>query len=101
MTDPLNDPRFPERPTHPDFWRMSQVALKHDGRSKEDDGLVRTINEYVDMDSLLYAAEHRLGNAGLGLAMSQPQVKATLLAMYLDAFCLGVGFEKEGGHRDG
>lgn len=31
---PLNDPRFPDRPQHPDFWRIADALTALDGRAE-------------------------------------------------------------------
>jgi hypothetical protein len=101
MSDPLNDPRFPDRPNHPDFWRLAEVGMAHDADAIEKrGGLQQVIASIIDERSLLYAAEHRLGNGGaLTPGMSSMQ-KARLMAIFVDAFCLGADFIKRGGHRE-
>jgi hypothetical protein len=99
MSDPLNDPRFPDRPTHPDFWRMSEIILQQDGDATEGGQSVEEIvKETVDMQSLSYFAMQRAGkqlqNAGLPEAL-MPVVAAT----WMDAFLAGATFQKRGGHQ--
>jgi hypothetical protein len=99
MSDPLNDPRFPERPTRPDFWRMSEIILQQDGDATEGGQSVEEIvKETVDMQSLAYFAMQRAGkqlqNAGLPEAL-----KPVLAATWMDAFLAGARFEQRGGHQ--
>ena len=98
-TDPLNDPRFPKRPNHPDFWRISEVVLQNDGQATEGD-LSREdiVQDTVDLESLTYCAMQRAGmscqKAGL------PEALAPVLgSVWLDAFLAGAKFQKRGGHQ--
>lgn len=92
MTDPLNDPRFPDRPTHPDFWRISESVLQLDGKADEGAQSFDTIvYPLVDVRSLGYMAHQRALRMGTGF------VSETL---YLDGFLAGVLFQQKGGHRD-
>lgn len=101
FTDPLNDPRFPDRPQTPDFWRLVDVGLRHDGESLEGRGPGVIIGEMVDEPSLIYYAKHRLGTAfGMRLHDLDPGTQTMILAIYLDAFAKGVDFTRAGGHRD-
>jgi len=101
MADPFDSDLFPDRPDTPDFWRLSEVGLHHDGAAlEEEDGLNRIINSIIDQPSLLYAIEHRLGNAGVITPATPIALKAKLMALYVDAFCLGADFIRRGGHRD-
>lgn len=91
MSDPLRDPRFPDRPQTQDFWRLSEIALDHDGdpRSVED-----IIGEVIDHDSLVYMVHQRVGRL-----VSNPDLEAILGGVALDAFMLGAKFIQRGGHR--
>lgn len=95
MSDPLRDPRFADRPQTPDFWRLSSSVLRLDGATA-DGKYEQILDETVDLPSLIYLAEHRLPKTGLVL---QGRHGATILAAYLDAFAVGVEFQKQGGHR--
>lgn len=100
FSDPLNDPRFPNRPNTQDFWRLSEVQLKHDADAVEK-GVEGVIGQYVDERSLVYFAEHHLGNAGIITPTTLPAERLNLIGLFIVAFCLGSGFEQAGGHRDG
>lgn len=61
MDDILNDPRFPDRPDHPDFWKLSEIVLQLDGRSNDEAFSVEgTASEVVDLESLTYMAIQRI-----------------------------------------
>lgn len=85
------DPRFPDRPTHPDFARLSEVVQDHDIRA-ERLGVKPTAILGVDEDSFMYFLENRLGifaqRTGIPV-FDNPSMKAVLGALYMDAFALG------------
>lgn len=99
MTDPLNDPRFPDRPQHPDYWRIAEVALQQDGKAEEGGQSVEQIVQgLVDPKSVTYAATQRarimIQKTGL------PETLEPLLAaVWMDAFTVGARFEQRGGHQ--
>lgn len=86
MTDPLNDPRFPNRPQHPDFWRMSECILRIDGAASEGGESIEDILG-ADMASFMYAAQERVRMARDKVGAGTLQV--LLLSVYVDAFALG------------
>jgi hypothetical protein len=100
MDDPLRDPRFPKRPQHPDFWRLSDAILEQDGRAEEGGEDVFTIAD-VDGDSIAYVAQQRaaLLTRAYGVAVTR-DVAVLLMSAYIDAFTLGRAFERKGGHRE-
>jgi hypothetical protein len=101
--DPLNDPQFPGRPQHPDFWRISQVATQADGQSREGGQSTQEImSAVVDPQSVRYAAEHRAlrVQAAMFAGAPDPRLTAVLTSLWLDGFLSGARFEQEGGHRD-
>lgn len=102
FTDPLRDPRFPDRPQTPDFWRLSEIGLAHDAAATEGGHSIGSIiGDVIDERSLIYYAEHRLGNAfEMKLDALGPAGKALIMSVYIDAFLKGASFEKAGGHRD-
>lgn len=91
------DPNFPDRPTHPDFARMSSAAIEQDAIA---DMLGLSEAASFDLESLAYIADARV-HAALG-AVDHLTHRTSLLmpVLYMDAFQLGVGFERRGGHRD-
>jgi hypothetical protein len=114
MSTPLPpDPRFPRRPTHKDFARLSEVVFNLDGQADknprrqaamEATGQKIKYNPFlgiVDPTSLTYMAEQRVG---IGLKhFAEGKLPATNLqevmqAMWMEAFAVGVEFQKAGGH---
>jgi hypothetical protein len=87
------DPRFPERPHTLDFARLSAAVAYNDALADMLD--VGAVLE-CDMESLIYLAKGRAGFSFGGEHM----VRTAHLAIYLDAFQLGVEFERRGGHRE-
>lgn len=99
MTDPLNDPRFPDRPTHPDFWRISEVLTQLDGKATEGGhGLPEIVAAVADLGSVTYAARQRarMIKAQTGLDFVSEEL---LAAVWIDAFTTGATFQERGGHR--
>jgi len=95
------DPRFPDRPNTPDFWRLAEIGNEHDGEALEGKGPGFVISQIVDEPSLMYLIKHRLGQA-FGAAMPQltQQQQYMVMAIYMDAFAMGYKFLERGGHRD-
>lgn len=101
MTDPLNDPRFPKRPDTPDFWRISEILLQHDGQATEG-GLTLNdiIHDTVDHPTLSYVALQRAGLLIRATGLPDTaEMRTALASSWLDAFLAGAQFEKRGGHR--
>lgn len=88
--DPLNDPRFPNRPTTQDFWRLSESVLQNDGLATEQ-GLEAAVKGLIDLDSAVYVGMQRAAMVGM-----DPRV----VSMWLDGLALGIRFQQAGGHRD-
>lgn len=84
------DPRFPNRPHTLDFARLSSAASEQDAVAD-----AVSLSEALEVDtlSLLYMAQERIRMTGI-----EPDPLS--LALYLDAFQLGVGFTKRGGSRN-
>jgi hypothetical protein len=90
------DPRFPGRPHTLDFARLSSAVSEQDAIA-ELLGLEEALG--IDAESLLYMAEARIAKAlVIGAAAGSPP-SVTLQSLYFDAFQMGVGFQKRGGHR--
>lgn len=108
----------PNRPNHPDFWRISEVILAADGAleaartedDKEAAWKART-SGVVDIHSVTYAAIQRtmlafgrpdagssFGLISSGLSAAQ---QATVSALWTEAFVYGAMFQQRGGHQDG
>lgn len=100
FTDPLRDPRYPDRPQTPDFWRLSEVSLEQDARAVESNDVGEILAELVDEPSLLYLAQNRIQIAfGLSADVVGPDLFAILMGIYYDAFAKGAAFQQRGGHR--
>lgn len=93
----------PNRPAHPDFWRLSEIVLANDGRVEEafdqEKAWKDTVADVVDVESIVYMASQRVM-----LMMGPPQPgnvtdHATLTALYIDAFLTGALFERRGGKQ--
>jgi hypothetical protein len=95
----LNDPRFPDRPTHPDFWALSEVILSLDGLIAEtpddklEEAFTERYNSYLDLDSVTYMAEQRVARAvqHLGLEINENTLPllSTMAALYVEATLVG------------
>lgn len=111
--DPLRDPRFPDRPQHPDFWRIAEVSLRKDGASKEGHQTIEEIiASLVDLKSLDYAALVRMHKALVetgfldqlkqcpnDLGKQYELLMSILAGAWTDAFTTGVLFQQAGGHQ--
>jgi hypothetical protein len=89
-TDPTGrDPRFPNRPTHPDFAELSDAVQAND---KEADAgrLLDRIADFVDLESLEYIVLQR--------AMRMAEIKggdvAQIAGAIMDGFALGAAYER-------
>lgn len=83
---------FPNRPDHPDFWKLSNVVLWMDGACEDEGGFKRVMAEAgVDARSLVYMAHQRAMRAYNG---TDQATLMALTAVYLDAFLAGVHFVK-------
>jgi hypothetical protein len=99
MSDPLRDSRFPNRPQHPDYWRLADVLNYLDGETTEGGkGLPEIVEGVIDLNSLTYAAGMRSLKARQLLDLPRGS-EAALASMFVNGFLAGIRFEKEGGHR--
>lgn len=89
------DPRFPGRPTHPDFARLSSAVAEQDAVA-DVVGLEAALS--ADVGSLHYMGRHRVEALLRGEDITWGML-TKLMAIYFDAFQLGVGFTERGGHR--
>jgi hypothetical protein len=102
-SDPLRDARYPNRPQHDDFWRMSEVWLSLDADSDGDHEAL--ISSEVDPGSMRYMAVQRAmaavqANTPPGEDMDVDAI-STIAAAIIDGFMAGVRFQQRGGHRAG
>lgn len=90
------DPRFPDRPDTLDFARLSSILNAQDAIA-DMLGFDEALD--VDLKSLQYAARNRIQASLITGAMTGMPPEAIIEMLYIDAFQLGVGFQKRGGHR--
>jgi hypothetical protein len=92
----MEDPQHPDRPQTKDYWKLSEILLKLDGRFTEDVAdFGAFLKAIVDKESVLYVADQRalrFESFGLG----------PLAALWLDGFLIGNEWatEKQPKERD-
>lgn len=126
MSDAMSDVfgSNPNRPDHPDYWRISEVVLKLDGRTQNPDvsdeerqkSFQELYNGVADIESITYVAFHRTafafgvegaarieemmakltGETSSRLTMEQ---RMKVIALWMEAFVIGAEFQKAGGHQ--
>ncbi len=88
---------FP-RPEHDDFWLLSEVILDSDVEATTE-SLLEAVRDYVDLQSLTYMAQQRairaLGISSMDELTDSREETVTLAAAWMDAFVVGVRFERE------
>lgn len=85
------DPRFPHRPTHSDFDRISEALLTNDSLA-DAVSFDAALDDIADVRSILYAGEQRtIMFNQLGLTVGE--------ALWIDGFTAGVRFQQLGGNR--
>lgn len=103
MNDPLRDPRFPNRPQTPDYWRLSEVCLRLDGASGEGGkSFEDVVGDAVDPRSLAYVAEQRVGIFLQRLGLEHqipPALRSVMETIFVTSVVTGIEFQKAGGHR--
>jgi hypothetical protein len=104
MSAPLDDPRFPNRPSHPDFARIADASLQLDGQVGEGEReLLETTAEVVDPESVMYAARSRTAAFLAGFGIEPHEIPHEVLAMlssaWVDGFAIGARFQEKGGKR--
>lgn len=86
MTHPLGaDARFPGRPTHEDFARLSAALHANDGAVD----FIEALSRFADPASVEYMAKQRAM-----MISPDPNVQLAVAAAWMDAFAAGVGFER-------
>ena len=100
-TSPLNDPHFPDRIQHPDFWRLSETILKLDGKTQAGETAEGVTATLVDVMSALYMAKVRTSIMlrEVGFDDLPVGVELLLVTAYVGGLVHGIEFEKAGGHR--
>lgn len=101
--DPLADERFPNRPQHPDFWRLSEIILQMDGDTTEGkQEFEEQIAKNVDVRSATYMAEQRSMFAMSQVVtpiMGAYEIQTLLAVMWLEGFLSGARFQQRGGKQ--
>ncbi len=100
MTDEPFMGDFPDRPTHPDFWKLSDLVLQHDGKTEDRDfDIAAHIAAIIDPESLAYLRRLRVQRA-LEVNTRSPRPNSPQVmgeSLWLDAFMLGVAFGRRYG----
>lgn len=91
--DPLNDPRFPGRPSHPDFWSLSEILLGMDSEVEET-GFEQMLTVVIDPGSITYMTSNRMATAVADIVLREGRITSegvmTLMqAMWLEGFIAG------------
>lgn len=90
------DPRFPDRPTHPDFAKLSAVICAQDARSEQAGfDLLADLATVVDPESLRYLAQQRVDRLAVALGEWTPTTRAALSSVFMDGFMTGARYQKE------
>jgi hypothetical protein len=101
MSSAMNEAfgNFPDRPDHPDFWKLSEIVLGLDGAIEEaertggSDVFHDLATEHCDLRSQLYMATQRVQRFLLELG---PVDGAMLAASaWIDGFQVGVRFGRK------
>lgn len=87
--DTPRDPNFPDRPQHPDFWKLSTIILEMDGKFAEDSAtdFEEYVDNEVDVASIMYMAIQRAQRL-------QGRNVGSIAAIYMEAFMVGRRFER-------
>lgn len=91
----LDANQFPDRPDHPDFWRLSKIVLANDAAAREDHTPIpEIVGQYIDYPSIEYFAMSRMGQLITQMGLP-PALIPVLASTWFDAFTTGVQFAKE------
>lgn len=90
------DPRFPNRPQHPDFQKMSAAVRALDAAGDSGQSLEEIVAGHdVDVDSLIYMANQRALRAVLLFESSPAPDEAKYSANWIDGFMAGLKIERD------
>lgn len=96
MADFFDDPDFPDRPQHRDYWRLVNAVNYFDGEALEGGKDVdEIIGSMIDTASVTYMARQR----ALRLAQATGLPEGPAAGLWIDAFICGVKFQQDGGHQ--
>jgi hypothetical protein len=90
------DPDFPDRPDHPDFWKLSAAVCANDAEADAGIPTVDIIAAVVDPASLKYMMDQRVGRANQLLPGG-----AEPTTTWLDGFMAGVRYAEQNVPQDG
>lgn len=95
---------FPGRPDHEDFRVLVDIVLAHDGKTEDPNlDFGAYLAAYIDPDSVTHMAQQRakkiLAHIGRNPALNARLVSA-MASMFLDAFTIGVDWEKRRNSTD-
>jgi len=96
--DPLNDPRFPDRPRHTDFWWLSDAVNYLDGQAGEGGHHPKEIVAvYADPDSVVYLCNQRVlrGTEINPALQTDLDLRALGMALWVDGFAIGCRYTEE------
>lgn len=84
----MSDPRFPNRPKHPDFWLMAGITTRNDeATEKGRKSVLDVIREAgVDPESALYLAQNR----ALVVSRQPAGRQITTAVAWLDGLVVGL-----------
>lgn len=96
------------RPTHPDFWRLSETILSYDGAIDEavdkDKFWEDAVDAVIDRNSVMYMAFQRAARAcqaeTVGDIVQNIEFITKATVLYIEGFLMGVEFQKRGGKQD-
>lgn len=76
------------------------IALDEVDEADKEQVWAETVEKYADVHSVHYAAIQRFLRA-FGRPSTTEEIRrmAVLETLWVDGFCIGAGFEREGGHR--
>lgn len=90
-----------DRPDHPDFWKLSDIVLRHDGPTTDPTtkhlfSMQERIAQEIDVETLTYMIRNRAGTylQLMGLDDRNPVMVALVSSAWLDAFLVGVEWQK-------
>ncbi len=91
------DPRFPNRPTHPDFVLLSEAVCANDDLTDTGPEAWRArVEAYVDLESISYMAMQRAERGLLhrGRPSNDVELVALMSAAMFDGFIAGCVFSQ-------
>jgi hypothetical protein len=86
------DPKFPDRPQHSDFWTLSEAVQELDSKSDDGPALAGLVAGGVDVQSLLYMAVMRARLAVRELPAFEDFDPQDLASVWVDGFMAGARF---------